>query len=92
MNRGNDIVKTALNYALGTLFELDDSGVVVREVHINGGMPRIVVDRAPPTGRPVQSITRTVDGRRTTHNVALIKGCSVEWESSLQPSTRRTAA
>jgi hypothetical protein len=54
-------------------------------VTIDGGMPVINVDRAPPSGRPATAITRIENGQRVTRSTAFLRGCRIEWHSYEQP-------
>lgn len=80
----NDVIRKALNFALGTVFELDDTGVTVLEVHIDSGLPTITVDRQPPAVKPGHMIIRRVGNQRVTLHVVAFKGCRVQWQSSEQ--------
>lgn len=79
-SHANALIKTGLNYATGVLFELDDAGINVFDVEIDGGRPVITTDRGPPSARPAHSITQTINGTRRTLFTAELNGCKIQWE------------
>jgi len=78
----NEQIRQGLTAAIGAVFELDDMGIAVVTVEVDGGMPVIGVDREPPGAKPGTAITRTLGGRRETLHTAVIHGCRVQWHTA----------
>ena len=91
MNLLNGNIRTGLAHATGALFELDDQGVTVLDVEIDGGRPVLIVDRQPPKAKPATAITREFDGRRATLHTAEVCGCRVQWTTKAPTPMRGSA-
>jgi hypothetical protein len=78
----NEQIKTALNLATSVVFDMDDAGVAVLDVEIIGSRPVLVVDREPPGATPAHKITTPCGRNLVTLQVAELRGCRVQWESS----------
>lgn len=80
MNPMNDILRAAVNKALGALFFLDEAGATVTSVEVRGARPLIKLDGAP--GQFIQGairMSRPVGGLREHVMVAMVQGCQIEW-------------
>lgn len=80
MNPMNDLLRAAINKALGALFFLDGAGATVTSIEVRGGRPLIKLDGAP--GRFIQGAirkSRPTGGLRELVMVAVVQGCQVEW-------------
>jgi hypothetical protein len=79
MNLLNTNIQKGLTSALGALFALDDQGVTVLDVEVDGGRPVLIVDREPPSAKPATIITRDFNGLRATLHAGEVNGCKVQW-------------
>jgi hypothetical protein len=79
MNMINTNVQKGLTCALGALYALDDQGVAVLNVEVDGGRVILIVDREPPNAKPATIITRDFNGTRATLHTAELGGCKVQW-------------
>lgn len=80
MNPMNEILRAAINKALGALFFLDGASATVTSVEVRGGRPLIRLDGAP--GQFIQGAIRKsqrVGMLREHVMVAMVQGCQVEW-------------
>lgn len=87
----NEQMSAGLKAALGALFALDDAGVTVHDVEIDGGKPVIQVDRIPDDATPAHIFHCTVGRNRSTLRVAIWRGCRLQCETAA-PKQMRGAA
>lgn len=82
MNQLNESIVAGLKRAMGALFTLDDRGVTVTRVSLDGGMPVVFLDARPPFPLPHEpTITHVRDGNMPPQRLCRIEvgGVFLRW-------------